>query len=301
MSNALTQFISRIYLSLSNSTPDSSKRVVPNHVSDSLGKFIDRLDSLFHKDDKSTGQPSECAVDDIVLGLHPGSLVVLAARPSMGISAFSMRFIERALLHKAKSVLVFSLMMSAESTVVQLLSLFSKIDPSKLRHGNLEDEDWPRLTEAVARLKDSKLYIDEYSTISIAEIRERTQRINIKYGDLSLIIIDNLQNIKLKKTHKNDASNSISDLSQSLKILAIDFNCSVVVLSELNRELELRANKRPMISDLGEFEIMYRDADLVMHLYRDGLYNQDSHHKDVTEILIEKNMHGPVGTYRIRE
>jgi replicative DNA helicase len=300
MFNTLTRLISRTLRALVRSGPAISHQVMPRHVDESLSLVINRIDTLFSGVECSTGLlTGVCSVDEKIRGLQPSSLVVLAARPSMGKTVFAMRIIESALLQSSKPVVVFSPAMPAESIVVQLLSLIGTLDIKKLRAGNLEDQDWPRLATAATQLSDSSLYIDDSASICMYEISSRSKKIQRKHGDLSIIIINNLQMIYLNATGRKNSTDTASVLSSKLKALAATFSCPVLVLSDITRCVELRANKRPTITDLGEFEVMQSHADIIMYLYRDDLYHYKASKINGTEVIIEKNTGGVIGTCKV--
>lgn len=272
----------------------------PIGVNDILTKAIDRIDTLFNSDNAITGVSTGFVdLDDKTSGLQPADLVIVAGRPSMGKTTFAMNLVENAVLRTDKAVLVFSLEMPADSIVMRMLSSLGRIDQTKVRSGKLEDDDWPRLTSAVNLLNDRKLFIDDTAGISPSEMRARTRRLVREHGDLALIMVDYLQLMRIGGAASENRTNEISEISRSLKALAKEFNCPVVALSQLNRSLEQRPNKRPVNSDLRESGAIEQDADVIMFVYRDEVYHPETEYKGVAEIIIGKQRNGPIGTVRL--
>jgi replicative DNA helicase len=216
----------------------------------------------------------------------------------MGKTSFAMNLAENALLLSNKPVLVFSLEMPAESLVFRMLSSIGRIDQKRLRTGKLEDEDWPKLTAAVSKLKDKPLLIDDSVGLSPMEMRSRARRVVREHGPLGLVVVDYLQLMQIKGFGDNRVG-EISEISRSLKTLAREFECPVIALSQLNRSLEQRPNKRPVMSDLRESGAIEQDADIIAFVYRDEVYNEDTPDKGVAEIIIGKQRNGPIGTVRL--
>ena len=213
-------------------------------------------------------------------------------------TTFAMNLVENALLNTDKGVVVFSLEMPSEQLMMRMLSSLGRINQSKVRSGQLEEEDWPRLLSAVERIKEKKLFVDDQAGLSPAEMRSRVRRIVREHGDLSLIMIDYLQLMQIPG-YDQGRTNEISEISRSLKALAKEFNVPVVALSQLNRSLEQRPNKRPVNSDLRESGAIEQDADVIMFIYRDEVYNPDTEYKGVAEIIIGKQRNGPIGSVRL--
>jgi replicative DNA helicase len=198
-------------------------------------------------------------------------------------------------LHNDKPVLVFSLEMPADSLVIRMLSSIGRIDQTRMRNGKLEDEDWDKLSTAMTKLRGRPLFIDDTSGLSPSEMRSRARRIAREHGQLGLIMVDYLQLMQIKGSNEN-RTGEISEISRSLKLMAREFNCPVVALSQLNRSLEQRPNKRPVMSDLRESGAIEQDADIIMFVYRDEVYNPDKPEvKGVAEIIIGKQRNGPIG------
>jgi replicative DNA helicase len=272
----------------------------PVSVNDLLTKAIDRIDTLFNTDNAITGLSTGYTdLDEKTSGLQPADLIIVAGRPSMGKTTFAMNLVENAVLRSDKCVLVYSLEMPGESLIMRMLSSLGRIDQTKVRAGRLDDDDWPRLTSAVNLLNDRKLFIDDTAGISPSEMRARTRRLVREHGDIALIMIDYLQLMQIPGSGGDNRTNEISEISRSLKALAKEFNCPVVALSQLNRSLEQRPNKRPINSDLRESGAIEQDADVIMFVYRDEVYHPETEHKGIAEIIIGKQRNGPIGTSRL--
>ena len=271
----------------------------PVPINPLLTKAVDRIDELAGSDCNLTGLASGYKdLDDMTSGWQKSDLVIVAGRPSMGKTAFAMNLVEHAVLNDEKPVLVFSLEMPSESLIFRMLSSIGRIDQSKLRTGQLSEEDWPGFNSAVAKLKDRPLFIDDSAGVSPMEMRARARRIVREHGQLGLVVVDYLQLMQIKGTNENRV-NEISEISRSLKLLAREFECPVIALSQLNRGLEQRPNKRPVMSDLRESGAIEQDADLITFIYRDEVYNEDSPDKGIAEVIIGKHRNGPIGTVRL--
>jgi replicative DNA helicase len=272
----------------------------PVGVNALLTKAIDRIDELFNTGEGITGLSTGFTdLDDKTSGLQPSDLIIVAGRPSMGKTTFAMNLVENAVLRSDKVVLVYSLEMPGESLMMRMLSSLGRIDQTKVRSGQLDDDDWPRLTSAVNLLNDRKLFIDDTAGISPSEMRARTRRLVREHGDIALIMIDYLQLMQIPGSSGDNRTNEISEISRSLKALAKEFNCPVVALSQLNRSLEQRPNKRPVNSDLRESGAIEQDADVIMFVYRDEVYHPETEHKGVAEIILGKQRNGPIGFVRL--
>lgn len=272
----------------------------PESVNTLLTKAIDRIDQLFNSDGAITGLSTGFTdLDEMTSGLQPADLVIVAGRPSMGKTTFAMNLVENAVLRSEKAVLVFSLEMPGDSLIMRMLSSLGRIDQTKVRSGRLDDEDWPRLTSAVNLLNDRKLFIDDTAGLSPTEMRARARRVVREHGDLALIMIDYLQLMRIGGGGAENRTNEISEISRSLKALAKEFNAPVVALSQLNRSLEQRPNKRPINSDLRESGAIEQDADVIMFVYRDEVYHPDTQDKGIAEIIIGKQRNGPIGSTRL--
>ena len=232
-------------------------------------------------------------------GLQPSDLILIAARPSMGKTAFVLNIAQYVAFHEDMCTAIFSLEMSKEQLVNRLFSLESRVDAQALRTGNLSDSDWEKLIEGAGTIGNSKLIIDDTPGISIAEMRSKCRKYKLEH-DLKLIIIDYLQLMSGSGGNKNESrQQEISDISRSLKALAREVDCPVIALSQLSRAVEQRPDHRPMLSDLRESGAIEQDADVVMFIYRDDYYNHDSEMKGISEIIIAKQRNGPIGTVNL--
>ncbi|MFR3666718.1 MAG: replicative DNA helicase [Ruminococcus sp.] len=231
-------------------------------------------------------------------GLQPSDFILVAARPSMGKTAFVLNMAQHMAFRKEKTVAIFSLEMSKEQLVNRLFSLESKVDSQKIRTGNLEDEDWAKLIEGAGIIGNSHLIIDDTPGISISELRSKCRKFKLEQG-LDIIIIDYLQLMSGSGRGGNSRQQEISDISRALKGVARELNVPVVALSQLSRAVEKRDDKRPMLSDLRESGAIEQDADVVMFIYRDDYYNKDTENKNMAEIIIAKQRNGPIGTVNL--
>ena len=258
---------------------------------------MDRIDELFNLKGEMTGLSTGFRdLDEMTTGLQPSDMVVIAGRPSMGKTTFAMNLVEHAVISSDKPVMVFSMEMPAESLMLRMLSSLGRIDQTRVRTGQLEDEDWPRLTSAVNLLKDKQLFIDDTAALSPNEMRSRLRRVVREHGNIALVMIDYLQLMQIPGFSEN-RTGEISEISRSLKGLAKEFNCPVVALSQLNRSLEQRPNKRPVMSDLRESGAIEQDADVIAFVYRDEVYNPDNpDNQGIAELIIGKQRNGPIGT-----
>jgi replicative DNA helicase len=264
-----------------------------------LTKAVDRIETLFEQDDPITGLSTGFTdLDRMTSGMQPADLVIVAGRPSMGKTALAMNIVENVAINSGKPVAVFSMEMPGESLAMRMMSSLGRIDQHRVRTGSLEDDEWPRLTSAVSILAEAQMYIDDTPAMNPTEVRARARRLMREQGELGLIMIDYLQLMQAPGAAEN-RTNEISAISRSLKALAKELNVPVIALSQLNRSLEQRTNKRPIMSDLRESGAIEQDADLVIFIYRDEVYNEDSPDKGVAEIIIGKQRNGPIGTIRL--
>ncbi len=267
-------------------------------IKDLLVKAVDRIDELFQQDNPITGVPTGWTdFDEKTSGLQKGDLIIVAGRPSMGKTSFAMNIAENAAIQAGVPTAVFSMEMPGEQLAMRMLSSLGRIDQHKVRIGKLEDEDWPRLTSAVGILADAPLFIDDTPALTPNELRARARRLSREHG-LGLVIIDYLQLMHVHGTSEN-RTNEISEISRSLKALAKELEVPVIALSQLNRGLEQRTDKRPVMSDLRESGAIEQDADVIAFIYRDEVYNEDSPDKGTAEILIRKQRNGPIGMSRL--
>ncbi|MBE2294592.1 MAG: replicative DNA helicase [Phycisphaerales bacterium] len=264
-----------------------------------LASTVERIDLLFQSENPITGIPTGWAdFDDKTAGLQRGDLIVIAGRPSMGKTAFAMNIAEYAAIQVKCPVAVFSMEMPGENLIMRLMSSLGRIDQHRVRTGRLEEEDWPRLTSAVTMLSEARLFIDDSSNLSPNELRARARRLHRQEGQLGLIVVDYLQLMQVPGTNENRAT-EVSEISRALKALAKELSVPVLALSQLNRTLEQRGDKRPIMSDLRESGAIEQDADLICFIYRDEVYNPDSPDKGVAEIIIGKQRNGPIGVTRL--
>jgi replicative DNA helicase len=271
----------------------------PEGVNELIHRAVARIDELYTAKSKITGQSTGFIdLDERTSGLQRADLVIVAGRPSMGKTAFAMNLVENAVLKQDRPVLVFSMEMPAESLIIRMLSSIGRIDQHRLRNGQLLEEDWPRLTAAVSSLKDRPLFIDDTAALSPGELRSRARRLKREHGDLALIMVDYLQLMQVPGS-KEGRVNEVSEISRTLKAIAKEFDCPMVALSQLNRSLEQRPNKRPVMSDLRESGSIEQDADVIAFIYRDEVYHEDTPDRGVAEIIIGKQRNGPIGTVRL--
>jgi replicative DNA helicase len=260
-----------------------------------LGAAVDRIDLLFQQDEPITGVSTGFSdLDDMTAGLQPSDLVIVAGRPSMGKTTLAMNFAENAAIKHQIPVAIFSMEMPGEQLALRMLSSLGHIDQHKIRTGKLDDDDWPRLTSAVSLLDSAPLFIDDTPALSPSEMRARARRLKREH-DLGLIVIDYLQLMQVPGSKEN-RTNEISEISRNLKALAKELEVPVVALSQLNRGLEQRTDKRPVMSDLRESGAIEQDADVIIFIYRDEVYNEDSPQKGIAEIIIGKQRNGPIGS-----
>jgi len=263
-----------------------------------LVQAVDRIDTLYQNESAYTGIPTGFTdFDDKTSGLQKSDLIIVAGRPSMGKTSFAMNLVESAAIKSKTPVAVFSMEMPGEQLVLRMMSSLGRIDQHKIRTGKLDDADWPRLTSAVGILNEAPIFIDDTPGLTPMEVRARSRRIAREHG-LGLIVIDYLQLMQSGSSNENRAT-EISEISRSLKGLAKELGVPVIALSQLNRGLEQRPNKRPIMSDLRESGAIEQDADLIVFIYRDEVYNEDSPDKGTAEIIIGKQRNGPIGTSRL--
>ena len=263
-----------------------------------LKTTVEQIDELFERGDHITGIPSGFdEFDEKTAGLQNGELIIVAGRPSMGKTSFAMNIVEYAALRKNACAAIFSMEMPGRSLTMRMLSSMGRIDQQRIRTGKLNDDDWPRLTSAVSMLSDANLFIDDSAALSPTELRARARRLKREYG-LSLIIVDYLQLMKIGGTSENRAT-EISEISRSLKALAKELNVPIIALSQLNRSLEARTDKRPVMSDLRESGAIEQDADLIVFIYRDEVYNEDTPDQGTAEIIVAKQRNGPIFKTRL--
>jgi replicative DNA helicase len=270
-------------------------------LKDLLASVVDRIETLYNRDDPSdvTGIATGFTdLDRITSGLQPGDLVIVAGRPSMGKSSLAVNIGEHVALELKMPVAVFSMEMGASQLAMRMIGSVGKLDQTKLRTGRLGPEDWERLSSALGRLSDAPILIDETPALNAIEVRSRARRLQKQYGQLGLVIVDYLQLMEAQSSGENRAT-EISEISRAMKSLAKELKVPVMALSQLNRSLEQRPNKRPVMSDLRESGAIEQDADLILFIYRDEVYNEDTPDKGTAEIIIAKQRNGPIGTIRL--
>lgn len=267
-------------------------------VNDLLKATVQRIDELFRSGSDITGVASGLTdLDQRTSGWQPGELIILAARPSMGKTALALNFVESAMFSQKKPVVVFSMEMPSAALVMRMMSSIGRIDQGKLRNGKLTEEDWPKLSSAVAKMKDKLLFIDDTPGLNPQEMRARIKRIAREQGNPGMIMVDYLQLMQIAGSSEG-RTQEISEISRSLKAIAKEFECPVIALSQLNRGVEQRPNKRPMNSDLRESGAIEQDADVILFIYRDEYYHEDSPDKGIAELIIGKQRNGEIGTCR---
>jgi replicative DNA helicase len=264
-----------------------------------LAKAVDRIETLFEQDGNITGAATGFTdFDQLTSGLQPSDLIIVAGRPSMGKTTIAMNMAENIAIKGDKPVAVFSMEMPGDALAMRMMSSLGRIDQNKVRTGKLEDDEWPRLTSAINLLAETKLFIDDTPALTPTEVRSRARRLMREHGQLGLIVLDYLQLMQSPSSGDNRVQ-QISDISRGLKALAKELHVPVIALSQLNRNLEQRPNKRPVMSDLRESGAIEQDADLIVFVYRDEVYNEDSPDKGIAEIIIGKQRNGPLGTVRL--
>ena len=272
-------------------------------IKELLPKAAQRIDDLYQLDDPNgvTGVPSGYSdLDQKTAGLQPGDLIIIAGRPSMGKTSLALNIAEHVGMEAGLPVAIFSMEMGAAQLTMRLLGSVGKLDQHKMRIGQLEDEDWPKLTNALGVLNEAPIFIDEGSALNSYEVRARARRLHRQQGKLGLIVIDYIQLMSSANEQSNEnRATEVSEISRSLKALAKELNVPVVALSQLNRGVESRPDKRPMMSDLRESGAIEQDADVIMFIYRDEVYNPETAEKGVAEILLSKQRNGPTGTVKL--
>jgi replicative DNA helicase len=269
-----------------------------------LARVFERIDYLYHQENKSdvTGLPTGFVdLDEKTAGLQPGDLVIVAGRPSMGKTAFALNLAEHVGVKSGAPVAVFSMEMGATQLAMRMLGSIARVDQHKMRTGRLDDQEWSRLSSAMSVLHEAPIYIDETGALNSLELRSRARRIYRQYGKLGLVVVDYLQlmSASSQKQGENRAT-EISEISRSLKSLAKELKVPVVALSQLNRALETRDQKRPMMSDLRESGAIEQDADMILFIYRDEVYYPDKpENKGKAEVIIGKQRNGPIGTVHL--
>lgn len=266
---------------------------------DLLDQTLDTLEALYDRGEGITGTPTGyLAFDELTSGLQPNALVVIGARPGVGKTSFALGMAGHAALEAHRPVLFFSLEMSRVELSQRLLCSEARVDSVKMRNGRLTEDDWRRISHGIGRLGDAPLWIDDNPNVTVMEIRAKSRRLQSKVGKLGMIVVDYVQ-LMTGRSRAENRQVEVAEISRGLKILARELQCPVVALAQLNRSLEQRADKRPMLSDLRESGALEQDADLVVFLYRDEHYNPESPDRGTAEVLVAKHRNGPTGMVRL--
>jgi replicative DNA helicase len=272
-------------------------------IKELLPQVAERIDYLFSRDNPSdvTGIPTGFTdLDSMTSGFQGGDLIIVAGRPSMGKTAFSINIAENVALDTGLPVAIFSMEMASTQLAMRMIGSIGRLDQHRMRTGRLEDEDWEKLTTALGKLNEAPIFIDEGAALSSFDVRARARRLHRQCGKLGLIVVDYLQLMAAPAGRQGEnRATEISEISRSLKALAKELDCPVVALSQLNRSVEQRPDKRPVMSDLRESGAIEQDADLILFIYRDEVYNPDSTDKGTAEIIIAKQRNGPIGRVRL--
>ena len=268
-----------------------------------LAKVFERIDHLYHRENQSdvTGVPTGYTrIDQMTSGLQPGDLVVIAARPSMGKTALALNIAEHVAVDNGLPVAVFSMEMSSTQLAMRMLGSIARVDQHKMRTGRLNDKEWGDLSDAMAKLHETPLFIDEGGALTALEVRARARRLKRQYSKLGLIVIDYLQLMAASSQGENRAT-EISEISRSLKAMAKELDVPVVALSQLNRAVDQRPDRRPVMSDLRESGAIEQDADVIMFIYREVVYKPDlpEDQRGLAEVIIGKQRNGPIGTIKL--
>jgi replicative DNA helicase len=263
-----------------------------------LPEVVNKIDEMYHSEGKLTGISTGFKVlDDMTSGLQAGDLIIVAGRPSMGKTTLAVNIAENAALGAGKSAAIFSMEMSAESLTLRMISSLGRINQGHLRSGRLSEEDWPRIDSAMTQLGGAKLYVDETPSLTPTEVRARARRLKREHG-LDLIVVDYLQLMQVSGTKENRAT-EISEISRGLKALAKELKVPVIALSQLNRGVEQRVEKKPVMSDLRESGAIEQDADVILLIYREEVYEPNTTRKGIADIIIAKQRNGPTGDVQL--
>jgi replicative DNA helicase len=265
-----------------------------------LKQTLERVEELFASKEPVTGLATGFVdLDEMTAGLQSSDLIIIAGRPSMGKTALATNFVEHAAIDKNLPVAIFSMEMPGQQLSMRMLASLSRVNAQKMRTGRLDDEDWPRLTSTLSMLADKPIFVDDTPALTPLELRTRARRLAREHG-LGLIVVDYLQLMQSNDgSSMENRATEISSITRSLKTLAKELNVPLVALSQLNRSLETRPNKRPVMSDLRESGAIEQDADVILFIYRDEVYDEDSRDKGTAEIIVGKQRNGPVGTVRL--
>jgi replicative DNA helicase len=268
-----------------------------------LARVFERIDHLYHRDNPSdvTGIPTGYTrLDEMTSGLQPGDLIIVAGRPSMGKTAFALNVAEHVAVDNGLPVAIFSMEMSSVQLAMRMLGSISRVDQHKMRTGRLNDKEWASLSEAMGKLHETPIYIDEAGALTALEVRARARRLKRQYSKLGLIVIDYLQLMASTSQGENRAT-EISEISRSLKAMSKELDTPVIALSQLNRAVDQRPDRRPVMSDLRESGAIEQDADVIMFIYREVVYKPDlpEDQRGVAEVIIGKQRNGPIGTVKL--
>src|SRR5262245_9228844 len=271
-------------------------------IDDLAAKVVTRMDELYHSENPSdiTGIPTGYAdLDRMTSGLQPADLIIVAGRPSMGKTAFALNIAEYVAIDFGLPVAVFSMEMSGEQVAMRLLGSLARVSQHKIRTGRVEEDDWSRVTKGLERLQNASIFIDDSGALNPLELRARARRLYRSCGKLGLIVVDYLQLMSGTRADSENRATELSEISRSLKALAKELSVPIVALSQLNRSVESRTDRRPMMSDLRESGAIEQDADVIMFIYRDEVYNSSSPDKGLAEIIIGKQRNGPIGMTKL--
>lgn len=294
---ALIDFAEKAVFSIS----DSDRRSLAGFqdIQGLLTQAVDRIEELFQSGAGITGVSTGFKdLDNLTSGLQESDLVVIAGRPSMGKTSLAMNLAENAAVGSKLPVAVFSMEMPGQQLAMRMLSSLGRINAHRVRTGQLHQEDWPRLTSAMGLLDQAPIFVDDSAALTPSELRSRVRRLTREHGKLGLVIVDYLQLMQTGESAENRTV-EVSNITRALKIIAKEAQVPVAVLSQLNRGLEQRPNKRPIMSDLRESGAIEQDADLILFIYRDEVYNEDSPEKGTAELIVAKQRNGPTGTVRL--
>ncbi len=270
-------------------------------VSEALQITLDQLETLYASSAEVTGLPTGFSdLDHLLLGLQPSNLIVVAARPGAGKSSFALGAAANVAMEARRPVLFFSMEMGTLELTKRLLAAESRVEARRLQTGNIPEADWTRLSHAVGRLGEAPLLIDDNPHCTVMEMRAKARRAKARHGDLGLLVVDYLQLMTPSTSRRAENRQvEVAEISRGLKILARELECPVMALSQLNRQLEYRADKRPMLADLRESGSLEQDSDVVIFIYRDEIYNPDSDQRGTAEIIVAKHRNGPTGVTRL--
>jgi replicative DNA helicase len=294
---SLIDFAEKLVFDISDSDRRQSGAFQP--IQGLLTQAVDRIEELYESKQAITGVASGFKdLDNLTSGFQPADLIVVAGRPSMGKTSLAMNIAENAAVGSKLPVAVFSMEMPGQQLAMRMLASLGRINAHRVRTGQLSQEDWPRLTSAVGLLDELPIFIDDTPALTPLELRTRIRRLTREHGQLGVVIVDYLQLMQTGQSTENRAV-EVANITRALKIIAREARVPVVVLSQLNRGLEQRPNKRPIMSDLRESGAIEQDADLILFIYRDEVYNEDSPEKGTAEIIVAKQRNGPIGTVRL--